>query len=85
MAHRNTGGDDLTDPPHSPLSPAASDFPQNGRGRRICVFCGSSHGIRPAYAGAARRLGQAIGEKGHTLVFGGGALGLMGEVARAAR
>lgn len=49
------------------------------------MFCGSSPGVRPSYAEAARGLGTAIGEAGHTLVFGGGAVGLMGEVARAAR
>lgn len=49
------------------------------------MFCGSSPGARPAYAEAARGLGKAIGDAGHTLVFGGGAVGLMGEVARAAR
>jgi len=49
------------------------------------VFCGSSLGLNPAYADAARRLGRAIGENGCTLVFGGGAVGMMGEVARAAR
>lgn len=52
---------------------------------RVCVFCGSSIGGNPAYAEAARELGRLIGEHGHTLVFGGGAVGLMGEVARAAR
>lgn len=52
---------------------------------RICVFCGSSPGNNPAFAEAARQLGRAIGENGYTLVFGGGAVGLMGEVARAAR
>jgi len=52
---------------------------------RICVFCGSSPGNNPAFAEAARQLGRAIGEKGYTLVFGGGGVGLMGEVARAAR
>jgi uncharacterized protein (TIGR00730 family) len=50
----------------------------------ICVFCGSAHGSRPQYADAARRLGTLIGEKGLSLVFGGGNVGLMGEVARAA-
>jgi len=50
----------------------------------ICVFCGSSHGARPAYAAAANRLGSLIGERGFSLVFGGGNVGLMGEVARAA-
>ncbi|HEY1612814.1 MAG TPA: TIGR00730 family Rossman fold protein [Rhizomicrobium sp.] len=51
----------------------------------ICVFCGSSHGNDPAFAQTARELGRAIGEQGFALVFGGGGLGLMGEVARAAR
>jgi uncharacterized protein (TIGR00730 family) len=50
----------------------------------ICVFCGSSPGNDPAYAKAARRMGKLIGEGGYSLVFGGGSLGLMGEVARAA-
>lgn len=50
----------------------------------ICVFCGSSHGARPAYAAAANRLGTLIAQRGYSLVFGGGNVGLMGEVARAA-
>ncbi|MGH6876283.1 MAG: TIGR00730 family Rossman fold protein [Rhizomicrobium sp.] len=85
MAHRNTGGQDLSGP--SPAEPAqtARVPSQNRETRRICVFCGSSPGNNPAYAQAARGLGRAIGEKGYTLVFGGGAVGLMGEVARAAR
>ena len=51
----------------------------------ICVFCGSSPGNDPAYAEAARQLGKLIGVGGHRLVFGAGNIGLMGEVARAAR
>lgn len=51
----------------------------------ICVFCGSSHGRDTAYASEARRLGTLIGENGYDLVFGGGYVGLMGEVAHAAR
>jgi uncharacterized protein (TIGR00730 family) len=50
----------------------------------ICVFCGSSHGARPEYAEAAARLGTLIGQRGFSLVFGGGNVGLMGEVARSA-
>ncbi|HEY4943213.1 MAG TPA: TIGR00730 family Rossman fold protein [Rhizomicrobium sp.] len=50
----------------------------------ICVFCGSSHGARPAYAAAAARLGTLIGEGGYAMVFGGGQNGLMGVAARAA-
>jgi len=51
----------------------------------ICVFCGSSHGTKPAYAQAAVRLGTLIGERGFAMVFGGGNVGLMGETSRAAR
>jgi uncharacterized protein (TIGR00730 family) len=47
----------------------------------ICVFCGSSHGNDPAYTAAAQRLGEVIVEHGFELVFGGGGVGLMGEVA----
>ncbi len=49
----------------------------------ICVYCGSRHGDRPAYAEAARTLGTAIGQRGWQLVYGGGKVGLMGEVADA--
>ena len=49
----------------------------------ICVYCGSRHGTRPAYTVAARALGTAIGSRGWQLVYGGGKVGLMGEVADA--
>mgnify|MGYP001422098454 FL=1 len=51
--------------------------------RSICVYCGSGLGENPAYAAAARTLGQALAENGIRLIYGGGGLGLMGEVARA--
>ena len=50
----------------------------------VCVYCGSRHGARESYAAAARRLGQLIGERGWQLVYGGGRVGLMGELADAA-
>ena len=49
----------------------------------ICVFCGSSHGADPAYTEAARRFGTLMVQEGFDLVFGGGGVGLMGEVALA--
>ncbi len=49
----------------------------------ICVYCGSRHGNQPAYTAAARALGTAIGARGWQLVYGGGKVGLMGEVADA--
>jgi len=47
----------------------------------ICVFCGSSHGADPVYTEAARQFGKQMVEAGFDLVFGGGGVGLMGEVA----
>lgn len=52
--------------------------------RRLCVFCGSARGVRPEYADAARALGAALGREGVGLVYGGGAVGLMGVLADAA-
>lgn len=51
--------------------------------QRLCVYCGSGSGRNPAYAEAARELGAALAEDGIGLVYGGGSLGLMGEIARA--
>jgi uncharacterized protein (TIGR00730 family) len=52
--------------------------------KSICVFCGSSHGASPSYALAARRLGALLAQNKITLVYGGGNIGLMGELADAA-
>ncbi|MBA6098246.1 TIGR00730 family Rossman fold protein [Pseudomonas juntendi] len=52
--------------------------------RSVCVFCGASIGSNPAYREAAVALGEAIARRGWTLVYGGGAVGLMGVVADAA-
>jgi uncharacterized protein (TIGR00730 family) len=51
--------------------------------RRICVFCGSSPGARPAYAEAAAELGRLLVAEGIGVVYGGGAVGLMGVLADA--
>jgi uncharacterized protein (TIGR00730 family) len=51
--------------------------------RNICVYCGSGPGQNPAYADAARMLGRELAQNDIGLVYGGGSLGLMGEVARA--
>lgn len=51
---------------------------------RVCVFCGSSMGARPAYADVARALGRLLAERGIGLVYGGASVGLMGVVADAA-
>lgn len=48
----------------------------------VCVYCGSGHGANPSYSQAAQILGRSLAEAGIGLVYGGGGLGLMGEVAR---
>jgi uncharacterized protein (TIGR00730 family) len=51
--------------------------------RKICVYCGSGPGNDPAFAEAAREFGEALAKNGIGLVFGGGQVGLMGEIAHA--
>ncbi|MEM8964733.1 MAG: TIGR00730 family Rossman fold protein [Acidobacteriota bacterium] len=51
---------------------------------RICVFCGASPGQNPAYLDAARQTGRLLAERGLTVVYGGGNIGMMGELADAA-
>ena len=52
--------------------------------KRICVFCGSTKGVRPSYAAAATALGHLLAERKIELVYGGGCVGLMGVIANAA-
>jgi uncharacterized protein (TIGR00730 family) len=52
--------------------------------RTVCVYCGSGFGRDPAFREAAELLGTALAEAGMRLVYGGGDVGLMGTVARAA-
>jgi uncharacterized protein (TIGR00730 family) len=52
--------------------------------RRLCVFCGSSVGVKPLYAEAAKELGRLLASKSIGLVYGGGNVGLMGVIADAA-
>lgn len=49
----------------------------------ICVFCGSATGQNPVYASAAQHFGKLLVEHGHSLVYGGGNIGLMGLTADA--
>jgi uncharacterized protein (TIGR00730 family) len=48
----------------------------------VCVYCGSGPGKDPAFAEAARALGRILAKSRIALVYGGGSLGLMGEIAR---
>ena len=49
----------------------------------VTVYLASRHGTDPGYTELARQLGTWIGQH-HTLIYGGGTTGLMGELADAA-
>jgi uncharacterized protein (TIGR00730 family) len=51
--------------------------------KKLCVFCGSNFGTRPAYREAAVRVGSLLATGGMTLVYGGGKVGMMGALADA--
>lgn len=51
--------------------------------KSVCVFCGSSTGRDPAYLEAARAFGKALARENIRLVYGGGNVGMMGELAKA--
>jgi uncharacterized protein (TIGR00730 family) len=51
--------------------------------RSLCVFCGSSTGVNPAFAAATTILGAELARRGIRVVYGGGNVGLMGVLADA--
>jgi uncharacterized protein (TIGR00730 family) len=56
-------------------------IPENGRLRRIAIYCGSAPGNDPAFRQAAVDMVREMARRGIDLVYGGGKLGLMGLVA----
>jgi uncharacterized protein (TIGR00730 family) len=50
--------------------------------KTICVYCGSGPGKNPAFATAARQFGKILAKNGIELIYGGGSIGLMGELAK---
>lgn len=49
--------------------------------RKVCVYCGSGPGTDPAFVEAARELGATLAREKVGLVYGGGAVGIMGAIA----
>ena len=47
----------------------------------ICVYCASGPGNDPAFMEAAKKFGRILAENNIRLVYGGGSVGLMGELA----
>lgn len=62
----------------------ADSGPNSPRLRSVCVYCGSSDTTKSSYLSLAERFGRALAERQLRLVYGGGAVGLMGRCARAA-
>jgi uncharacterized protein (TIGR00730 family) len=58
--------------------------PTPGMIASVCVYCGSSESTRAEYHDLATRVGQALAARRLRLVYGGGAVGLMGRCAKAA-
>jgi uncharacterized protein (TIGR00730 family) len=52
--------------------------------KTICVYCASSEAVPARWRALAAEIGAALAAEGWALVYGGGSVGLMGEVARAA-
>ena len=52
--------------------------------KSICFYGGASSGLKPVYLETARKAGRMAAERGMTVVFGGGRIGMMGAVADAA-
>lgn len=50
--------------------------------KNVTVYCASSNAIRDRYFDVAEETGRLLAERGYTLVYGGGKIGLMGAVAR---
>ena len=53
-------------------------------GTRVLVFCASSESCNPRYHEGGARLGEVLARAGMTVVYGGGALGTMGRLSKAA-
>ncbi|GAA1137069.1 TIGR00730 family Rossman fold protein [Nesterenkonia lutea] len=65
-------------PPSAAAAGRTSEF------RRLTVFTGSASGVDLGYTAEARRLGTALAGAGIGVVYGGGKVGLMGQIADAA-
>lgn len=51
--------------------------------KRVCIFCASSSKVSDLYLESARELGEILAKSGIAINYGGGAVGLMGEIANA--
>jgi len=74
---------DSAPPAGQQQAPLSQNGTSNGTPRvKICVYCGASGGKNPAHMEAARQLARVMAANDIDLVYGGGTVGLMGEVAK---
>lgn len=50
--------------------------------KTVCVYCASSNNIATSFFEMAEQAGRLLAERGYTLVYGGGNVGLMGVLAK---
>lgn len=60
------------------MAEAPNSVPQT----KIAVYCGASRGNNPKHLAMARELAQAMAKHNIGLVYGGGTVGVMGEIAK---
>jgi len=53
--------------------------------KSLAIYCSSSDVIHPDYFSAAQELGRSMATAGYQLIYGGGRVGLMGQVARSVK
>ena len=53
--------------------------------KSVCLFCGSRSGLSQSHARAAEKFGSSVAQEQWRLVYGAGAVGLMGIAAKAAK
>ncbi|KAK4550564.1 hypothetical protein LTR36_000143 [Oleoguttula mirabilis] len=70
-----------SEPKHAENIAPSADSPQ--KRPTVCVFCGAHPGSSPAHVEAARALAKTLHANGINLVYGGGTVGIMGELAKA--
>ncbi|KAJ0117059.1 lysine decarboxylase family protein [Diaporthe amygdali] len=68
--------------PQASTTPSLSNGPTEQRQTKICVYCGASPGNKPEHMESARQLARVMAAHNIGLVYGGGTVGLMGEIAR---
>jgi uncharacterized protein (TIGR00730 family) len=61
-----------------------SNASPDSRTLHVCVFCGSTRNVPAEHLRLARDFGERLARRGHVLVYGAGATGLMGELAEGA-